>query len=99
MNSFLERAVATLLHLSQCPFSIDIPTKGRGSVTAGESALNHAMLEGRFFVHESCRAFIHAARHYTGKEADLKHPVDGVRYAIGDLVLATPTTRSVNLVL
>ena len=72
------------------PCEIERPKKGKGSVKAGEKAMNHAMKEGRWFVHESCRKFIHAGKHYTGVEQDLKHPIDSARYGWGDVLLAPP---------
>lgn len=89
-NDFLERAIAAVLGTAQCPFSIQIPAKGRGSVGAGEAAIGHAMSEGRWRVHESCKLAIESYRTYTGREEDLKHRVDGARYAVGDLLLQAP---------
>ena len=52
--------------------------------------MNHAMKEGRWFVHESCVKFINAAKHYTGVEKDLTHPLDAARYGWTDLLLSVP---------
>jgi hypothetical protein len=87
-NDLIERALADLLGASVCPVPVTIPSKGKGSVDAGESAMSFAMTEGRFLVHHSCARFIHSARHYTGREKDLKDPVDGVRYGCADRLLA-----------
>lgn len=87
-NVFLEKEIAKQLKLRTSPKAITTPNKGRGSVGAGESAINHAMKEGRFFVHAACKALIHSLKHYTGKEQDLKDPVDSTRYAIADILLS-----------
>lgn len=94
-NELVEAELADLLGVSELPIHIQIPFKGKGSVDAGESAISFAAKEGRFYVFSrdghpySCRAFIHAARHYTGREKDLKDPIDGVRYGIADVLLAS----------
>ena len=88
-NAFIEAAMCDLLRTSKLPFEIEIPAKGRGSVGSGESAMNSAMRDGRYLVHRSCVRGIHALRHYTGREADLKDPIDGQRYAVADVLLAT----------
>lgn len=87
-NLFLEREIARQLQLTSSPITIRTPNKGRGSVAAGEAAMDHAMKEGRFFVHASCKALIYSMKHYTGKEQDLKDPVDSCRYSIADLLLS-----------
>ena len=87
-NEFVERALCEVLGLQTLPVSIEIPHKGRGSVDAGEGAMSHAMKEGRYLVHESCRALIHSAKHYTGREKDLKDPIDSARYGVADVLLA-----------
>ena len=91
-NEFVERALCEVLGLQTLPVSIEIPSKGRGSVDAGEGAMSHAMKEGRYLVHESCRALIHSAKHYTGREKDLKDPIDSARYGVADVLLA-PRSR------
>lgn len=88
-NDFMERAFAEEMGLSRCPFSIQIPAKGRGSVQAGEVAMSVAFREGRAFVADTCKVFVNAAYNYTGREQDLKHPIDAARYGVGDILLAT----------
>ena len=97
-NAFLEQAIADELGHSQRPVSIETPSKGKGSVSAGESAMNHAMKEGRFSVVNTCGAFQHSARNYTGREADLKDAIDAARYAVADRLIATRTPSGVRLV-
>jgi hypothetical protein len=95
-NEALEDSLALQMHQSRCPVSFEVPSKRRGSVTLGEGRMSHAIIENRWFVHESCTALLASYRHYTGREEDLKHALDGVRYAVADLLLegATSSTRS-----
>ena len=69
------------------------PNKRPGSVRAGEMALNVAAIEGRLLLSESCKLLRASMEGYTGAESDLKHPLDALRYGIGDLLpssLLTP---------
>lgn len=86
-NAFIERELCDLLKMAELPLSVTVPNKGRGSVSAGEVAMSHAMREGRFFVSERCKRFIASARAYTGREQDLKDPIDAVRYGCSDWLL------------
>lgn len=87
-NRFIEQAFADELGVPECPFPVDVPGKKAGSVGMGESAMNTAMKQGRFFVDPSCTRLITAFKHYTGKERDLKNAVDGARYAFLDRLLS-----------
>lgn len=62
------------------------PTKRPGSVRAGEMALNTAALEYRLKIADTCHLLRGSLEGYTGAESDLKHPLDAVRYGIGDLL-------------
>jgi len=86
-NALVEQALAKEMGLRSAQVQVDSPSKGRGSVLAGESAMNAEMREGDFLVHSSCTPFIDAAKAYTGKEAGLKDAIDTVRYAIADVLL------------
>ena len=86
-NRLLEREVARILNASSPPLDIAPAQKGPGSVAAGESALNAALLQGRLWVHESCVRLQYSARHYTGREQDLKDPIDALRYALSHELL------------
>ena len=86
-NEMLERAFRDELGVSSLPFSIEPCRKGKGSVAASLSAMNSAMREGRWFVHESCVQFCYSARHFTGREEKLKHVLDGARYSVMDYLL------------
>jgi len=69
------------------------PIKRPGSVRAGEMAINVACLEDRFMIAQECRLLHGSLEGYTGAEPDLKHPLDAIRYGIGDLLpssLLTP---------
>ena len=91
-NAFIEEAIADALEYNQSPLRIGTPDKRRGSVDAGEAAINFAMKDGRFFVLSSCEALIESMKHYRGpnkseKDEFYKNHIDGVRYAVGDLLL------------
>lgn len=85
-NEEMERAIARLLKVQRCPFVFEVPEKGKGSVSFGEGAISHAMLEDRFFVVSDCFGLLSSIKNYTGKEEELKHAIDGVRYGITDLL-------------
>jgi hypothetical protein len=86
-NEAMEDSLAMQLHQSRCPVAFEVPGKRKGSVTLGEGRIAHAIIENRWLVHESCTSLLASFRHYTGKEEDLKHAIDGVRYAVWDLLL------------
>lgn len=83
-NALVEYELGQLLGH---PVVIESPSKGPGSVAAGESAINALMRERKWLVHEDCTPFIQSARYYTGREADLKDAIDSPRYAVLDLLL------------
>lgn len=85
-NEEMERAIARILKVSRCPFTFEVPDKGKGSVSFGEGGMSHAMIEDRFFVVDDCASLLSSIRNYTGKEESLKHAIDGVRYGIADLL-------------
>ena len=87
-NTLLEDAFARELKLSRCPVSIQPAQKRKGAPRASISALNAWCAEGRWRVHESCTKFQHAARHFTGREKDLKDAIDAARYGVMDMLLS-----------
>jgi hypothetical protein len=86
-NALMEEALAAELKMTHCPLNIEPAMKRKGAPKASISAINSMMIEGRWHVHESCLKFQRSARHYTGKEEDLKHPLDSARYPVMDLLL------------
>ena len=78
---------ATIPGFSRLPFVFEVPDKSSGSVDFGETQMQHAMVENRWFTVDTCSAFIESMRHYTDKqEEDLKHPIDAARYGVDDLL-------------
>ena len=67
---------------------VHAPRKTPGSIRAGETAINTALIESRLFVAPTCRRLLHSLAYYTGTESDLKHPLDALRYGIYDVLLA-----------
>ena len=61
-------------------------TKGAGSIERGVSVLNTAMRRGHFRVHPRCRSLTKSMRHWQGKDDDLKHVIDGLRYGATDVL-------------
>lgn len=92
-NEAMEDSLALQMQQAACPVRFEVPSKRRGSVGLGEGRIAHAIIENRWLVHESCTALLASFRHYTGAEEDLKHPVDGVRYAVADLLLEGATSH------
>jgi len=95
-NEAMEDSLALQMHQSRCPVAFEVPSKRRGSVALGEGRMAHAIIENRWFVHESCVSLLASFRHYTGREEDLKHALDAARYGVADLLLegATSAARS-----
>ena len=98
-NQFIDRAIVDALNaenpdrppISRSPNPIDTPSKGRGSVAAGEMAMNTHMREGTWRVLETCAESIKAFQYYqaNGKrgEEELKDRIDGARYAVAHEIL------------
>lgn len=94
-NEAAEDSLAAQLHVSKSPISFQVPNKRPGSVNLQEGRIEHAIIENRFYVVETCLALLQSFRHYTGKEEDLKHALDGCRYSVSDLLIegmAQPNT-------
>lgn len=90
VNALLEAAFAELTGRSQSPIEIRRPNKRRGSVEAGEKAMNSLIREGKLFTTARTTSLNASLQHYTGSEQDLKHPIDAVRYGLSDLLLTPP---------
>lgn len=87
-NAHIEAALAELYGTRESPIHIETPSKRGGSVDAGEAAMHHAMLDGRWRVWRACRVVTAALRHYQGpRDKEHKDPVDAVRYSVADLLL------------
>lgn len=88
INKYIERGLADVYELAEVPIGIDTPSKKGGSVAAGEIALNHALGEDRFWIHDSCPKVIEAMKHYQGPSDPVyKDIVDALRYSIADLLI------------
>jgi len=87
-NGYIENGIAKAYGYDVSPITISTPNKRGGSVDAGEAAMNHAMKEGRFFIHSSCKAGLKALKNYTGpKDPKYKDQIDAMRYAVNDRLL------------
>jgi len=56
------------------------PSKRPGSVDYGCRLVNVALRRGHLRVHPRCRGLAHSAAHWQGKDDDLKHRIDALRY-------------------
>jgi hypothetical protein len=65
---------------------VSTPQKGHGSILAGERALQTALQEDRLYVYTGCPRLLQSLSYYTGTEAELKHPLDALRYGVADLL-------------
>lgn len=88
INDQMASAFGVLLGLQYPVDNVEPARKGRGSVKAGLRAMNWAMREGRWRVHESCRLFDKSARNYNGGR-DFKDALDAARYPVQDELEAT----------
>jgi hypothetical protein len=92
LNLMMERHIALQYGLSALPFRIVPATKQNGYKEMREVAMNHAMLEGRFYVADCCPVLIRACQEYEGGPRDPhKDPIDAVGYALEDLLMVHRT--------
>lgn len=75
------RKVNDLLEEHLQGIRIRTPDKRPGSVDNGVRMLHVAMQRGHFQVHPRCQSTIKSLRHWQGKDDDLKHILDALRYA------------------
>lgn len=89
VNEDFEAAFALNLGLQSCPFRIEKPSKGAGSVEYGERLLNIAFSAGELFIHERCKRTLKALWGYVDERttSDLKHPIDMLRYGVQPTLL------------
>lgn len=56
------------------------PDKRPGSVDYGTRLINLAMMRGHLLIHPRCLGLLKSVKHWKGKDDDLKHMVDALRY-------------------
>lgn len=74
VNAMLEEYLA--------PMRIRPALKGIGSVDYGIRLINMAFRRGHLQVHSRAAGLIKSLRHWQGKDDDLKHHIDGLRYIL-----------------
>lgn len=85
INDLMTRAIARSAKLPRCPFNIETPYKGPGSVRARARMVNTAILEGRLKVHEGCTNLRETLSHWCGQSnSELKHAFDAFGYIAED---------------
>jgi hypothetical protein len=91
VNAEMERAFAAALGVRECPWRVEKPSKGAGSVAYGERLLNYALHRGDLALCERARRTVRAFWSYRGGDSDPgKHAVDAVRYGLRDVLEARP---------
>jgi len=85
VNELMERAIARSANLPRCPFNIETPYKGPGSIRARARMVNTAILEGRLKVHKDCARLRETLSHWCGEpNSELKHAFDAFGYIAED---------------
>lgn len=87
-NRRIEEALAELGY----PIRINSPVKVPGARAEGEALINALALADGLTVDPTCTLTVDAMNHYTGAEI-LKDPVDGMRYALYDVLAASGSTH------
>lgn len=86
-NALLEEAFRAELRAKRCPFTIEPAMKGKGSVGAGETAIEWLLAEGSLVISDLCAPLKTSFEAYTGREEDLKDAIDSMRYPLSDVLL------------
>ena len=89
VNDALADAIRRQTKAKNPPFVIRSARKGRGSVMYGSRLINYALRRGDLTIHPRCKSLIHSFQHFKGSEDDLKHSLDGARYAISEILSNT----------
>jgi hypothetical protein len=76
--------------------NIQIPNKRPGSVQYGVRLINYGFLKKQIHVHERCTSLINSLKYWKGRDDDLKHTIDGLRYICTPYLqgMYSPTTLS-----
>lgn len=60
--------------------------KGPDSVEGGVATLNQLFDEGMLHISEACVHIVESLRHWAGKDDELKHAADSIRYGVNEIV-------------
>lgn len=88
MNEAIEKSIARSMGRQHCPFRIQIPDKGSGSVEWGLRVINFASKRGQLRVHPRCKTLLESLRHWKGGKTprsddnELSHAADALRYLV-----------------
>lgn len=83
VNEVFEEAFGHLAG-GRCPFNIEKPRKGAGSILRNAKVVNGAFLDGRLHVHSRCKVLIAALLHWRGQDDEHKHAFDALGYIAYD---------------
>lgn len=88
LNEAFEQAFAELMGRSpeQPTFRIRAASKGPGSVDEGVATCNGLADGGELVVSEACVGVVQAIKHWAGRNDDLKHAADSLRYGVTAIV-------------
>lgn len=81
VNDALSEAIRRQTKTKFAPIVIRSARKGRGSIMYGSRLINYAFRRGDLTIHPRCKSLIYSLQHWKGKDDELKHPLDALRYA------------------
>jgi hypothetical protein len=82
LNEEFEAAFARIMRKPRPTFEFRPATKGADSIDIGLIRTNRLLADGDLEMYEACEAVTEACRHWTGKNDDLKHRIDALRYGV-----------------
>lgn len=94
INAILAEEISKQEGWRKVGIEIETPYKNGGSIDLGYKLINGAFLEGKLHIHENCVTLIKSLKHFTGKEEDLKHVLDALRYILHDTLEERSITKS-----
>jgi len=82
VNDLLQEELRIINATPHCPFDIEVPRKGRGSVKARWRNLSQGFSMGKLVVYKGCTQTIRDLSYFSGNHAD-SHSLDAVSYVYG----------------
>lgn len=82
MNEAFESEFARIMKLETPKLRFRHAKKGGGSIDYGVVLCNQLFDSGELFVAEACNLLTEACNHWEGKDDDLKHKIDAMRYGV-----------------
>jgi phage terminase large subunit-like protein len=84
LNEEYEAAFAQLMRrpATRPAFEFRAAVKGADSIDVGLMRTNRLLAEGHLEVYAGCEGLVEACQHWTGKNDDMKHRIDMLRYGV-----------------